>query len=547
MKILISKEILKKEVKSIKKTSNLKHTQIYQFLLESIGYKNENDYELNRKNIYNKNVLSSLSFEKLYSLEEKIKETFSEVKIIHFIEKAKKEKIKYYMDLKEGYTLSQELLFQPYLYEIENPKPYYFINKNFEIEEEKIYEYLDLVEKRFVKSNISEELYLKVLQKRSLTNDESKIIESFIELKRFQKDFESNNSEDFLVPLLYEYLFKKEEYGKYHFYRKIKERIKLEAKFVNSFIPEKNYLGEKNNEKASLYFPLLSQISKTEKDLLYVNSLLKNKGKNKSILLGADNSFFKNKLLISEKDNLYIRTGISSAGESFSEHILAQNVINNSGFIHFNFQGSHTTFFNMTSKMKAIDENENVYIFTWNNIEELNQQILKSFIYNKKKVVVLFPSFEKMEDEKKLYFSTILLEIINWLKDIKNENKENYIVSFYDTSSIPKKFNLLLEENIDNLNNNNYTVLLSDWALQQELPEDKDKLLKKFNKKILMSSYHFPTSFETFDIFNFDKRLKPLEFIYGEGNTFDTETIYTMPFNDYSVEETLIKIPIGYK
>lgn len=547
MKILISKEVLKKETKSIKKTSNLKHTQIYQFLLEVIGFKNEKEYESERTNPFNKSVLSSLSFPILYDLERKIKETFPEVKTIHFIEKAKKEKIKYYMNLKEGYTLSQELLFQPYIYELENPEPYYFIDKDYSIEKNKIYEYLDLIEKRFAKSNISEELYLKLINKQRLDNNESNIIESFIELKRYYKDYESNNSEDFLVPLLYKYLFKKEEFGKYYFYKKIKDRIILESKFANSFIPEKNYLGEKNTETNTLFFPSLSQKTKTDKDLLYINSLLKYKGKEKPILLGEDDSFFKNKLLISEKDNVYIRTGMSSAGSHFLEHILVQNSINKSGFIHFNFQGDNGTFFRMTSKIKAIDENENVYVFTWTNIEDLSQQILKSFIYNKKKVVLLFPPFEKMDDDRRLYFSNILCEIINWLKDIKNENKENYILSFYDTASIPNNFNLLLEKNITNLNNNNYTILLSDWTLQENLPEDKKLLLQKFNKKILMSSYDFPKSFETFDIFNFNKKLKPLEFIYGEGNIFDTKTIYTMPYNDYTVDEVVVKMPHEYK
>lgn len=547
MKILISKEILKKEAKSIKKTSNLKYTQIYQALLELMGFKNDKDYEDKKSNAFNGNVLSSLSFPSLYDLEKKIKETFSGVKKIHFIEKAKKEKIKYYMSLKEGYTLSQELLFQPYLYDLENPTPYYFIDEDYEIEEDKIYEYLDLLEKRFVKSNITEELYLKIINKSNLNKNEIKMLESFIELKRYHKDFVSNNSEDFLIPLLYKYLFKKEDFGKYYFYKKIKARIKLETNFINSLLSEKDHLGKRNNNKNTLFFPSVSQISKTDKDLLYVNSLFKYKGKDKPIFLGEDNSFFKNKLLISQNDNVYIRTGMSSAGENFSEHILAQHSINNSGFIHFNFQGDNLTFFKMTSKIKALNENDNVYIFNWNNIEELTNQILKSFVYNKKKVVVLFPSVEKMDDDSKLYFSNILYKIINWLKDIENKNKENYILSFYDTASIPKKFNLLLEENMDNLNKNNYTILLSDWALQDELPEDKKLLLKKFNKKILMKSYYFPKSFESFDIFNFNKVLEPLEFIYGEGDVFDTETIYKMPYNDYIIDEFTIRIPPEYK
>lgn len=547
MKVLISKEVLKKEAKSIKKTSNLKYTQIYQALLEIIGFKNDKDYEDERVNSFNKNVLSSLSFPSLYHLEEKIKNHFSDLKKIHFIEKAKKEKIKYYMSLKEGYTLSQELLLQPYLYNIENPKPYYFIDEDYEIEENKIYEYLDLLEKRFVKSNISEELYFKIINKSKLNNNEIKMLESFIELKRYHKDFASNNYEDFLIPLLYQYLFKKEDYGKYYFYKKIDERIKLENKFINSFLSENDYLGKKNNNKIPLILPSVYQISKRDKDLLYINSLFKHKGKDKSIFLGEDNSFFKNKLLISGEDNIYIRTGVSSAGESFSEHILAQHSINNSGFIHFNFQGDNSTFSKMTSKIKAMNENDNVYVFNWNNIEELTQQILKSFIYNKKKVVVLFPSMEKMSGDGKLYFSNILYKIINWLKDIENKNKENYILSFYDTDSISKKFNLLLEEHMDNLNKNNYTVLLSDWSLQDELPEDKKLLLKKFNKKILMKSYYFPKSFETFDIFNFNKDLKPLEFIYGEGDVFDIETIYNLPYNDYRIDEITIRIPPEYK
>lgn len=70
MKVLISKEVLKKEVKSIKKTSNLKYTQIYQTLLEMLGFENNENYENEKSKTFNKNVLSLLSFPSLYHLEE---------------------------------------------------------------------------------------------------------------------------------------------------------------------------------------------------------------------------------------------------------------------------------------------------------------------------------------------------------------------------------------------------------------------------------------------------------------------------------------------
>lgn len=547
MKIKIKKDTIKKEVKSIKKSSNLSHTQVYQMLLSILGFESIEEYEKTSKRTIYFKLLNELSFEELAQLEEKIKKQFNNVEKVYFIEKTRSVKNNYYFEMEEGLMLKDELLIQPYIYNLKTEyKAFYFIDENYYIRENRAYEYIDLLERRFKDSGISQNLYSRILNNAFVSDKETESLNKFIELKRFVNKTKANNAEDFLAPLLYEYLFNRDDFGIYYFYIEIKKRIDLEKKYMKNLVKQ-NAVEEHGLSHLVLDIPKLTKRSLSDDSLIKMNAIKKAKGNDTSIILGETGRFLKKTITISNKENLYIRTGTSSLGEYSLSELLFQHALNGSGFMHFNFMGDTSSYLKILSKVKCINSSESVYFFNENNIESLSKQMVKSFVYNKKKIVLTFPPLEKTEFNYGSYLIKKVCEIISWVNEFENKNKEPYVMSFYDTDYLGEKFNNLLVEKIDQLNENNISILIADWSLSYDLRNGKKSLIDKINKKILMKNYDFPKSLESFGVFDFKKEFDFSSFIYGEGTVFDEENVYKMSFFQDTPSEILLKLPLNYK
>jgi len=587
MKILISKDQLKKATKSIKKQTNQSHTMILTKLTQVLGFKDYNEYEqsfipksnnfidknisiLKRKiikgvsttknynipshlNQYDYKTLNEFNFEGLLILKEEILEKFeNKVTTIFFIDEMINKKKIFYKTKAAGYGLLEELKLFPYVNDLQKTElkqMNLLINEEYEINEDSVFVMVDIIAKKYKSSKLDTTQFEQLIKKETTQELSDFLLKNnLIEIKRYSESIvKNNNYEDFIAPLILKYVYRK-TITINEFKDLILERVNLELKYKDSFL---------FGERSKLSLPNIKvPIEKTETCLNSLNKIRENTSNEHPIFLGEkdqklSSDFGSSILKLSKnnyKENFYIRTGISSAGYEFTSTLLFQHAINDSGFMHFDFSGDNSQYVKLYSMVKFVNEKDHIHIFTEKTLCNITKEMVKSFIYNKKKVLFMMP------DQRYAPHHSIMMEsmdkfkeIRSWILEIKNKSKSNYILSFYETNELPLDFQKDLAKEISLFNKNNYSIILTDWSIYS-LKEEKKDLLKLFPHKVLMKSYEFPKSLEDFGIFDFKKDFDGLNFIYAYKDVYDLETVYKSSISEIPlVDELYLKLPNEYK
>jgi hypothetical protein len=556
---VVSKDTLKKEVKSIKKSnSNCNHTKILEIIVKELGFENYVEYDkaitIEGLEHYKYTALSSLSLIALNNLEYKIKKALEPLFIfrIYFIKKLIDNKINEYKKCSESYGLCQELALYPYIHKIMSFREE-LLDDEYNLNESMLNSFIEHIVVRYKTKDLSKKSFIDFLKNKHFNQDDLIMMDrnELFELKKYVlSPTKNNNYEDFILPFLYLILHENSQLSIDDFKIKIKERIKLEKHFYEkslsiSDVPEKTF------NIPSLYYEEKKSPSCNVKMLELINN---NKTKDKHIVLGYKEKatlFGNNKEVITLSndrmlENMYVRSGCGSGGSEFLTNLLFQYSLNGSGFINFDFIGDTSMYVRLLSHVKLSNSRDNVLYFNYKTIDLISIEMLRSFVYNKKKVHVFFPAIEKTSAEMCNEFALKVNRIIEMLNTIDNNREHPFLISMYDSSNLGDVFHETLNKNLFNLNLNNIALMLFDWN-PNKFSKQKESLLGQMENKIFMKTYH-KSGLYPFGIYNLKKELNAGEFIYSYNGVYNVNEIFKATYIDARMVDVVnLKIPNDFK
>jgi hypothetical protein len=543
-KILISKELLSKEVKKIKKISGINHTVIIEQVILGLGYTSYQEYVNTIKNKDNQKkdrslcCLSNLNIQELSEIQQQIIKKIKGIQLpeIPFIQKELNKKIDTYKNNGIGYFFYIDLYLYNTIYKFHDS----FIDINLTLNEEEIIKYILHVSTRYKNHKLTQNKFNYFLKNKECTKEELTLLKELdlYELTKFLKEKQiNNNSEDFILPLIYDFIYENNSID--NFIIKIKERIILENKYLKSLKID------------SISIPVLQHNKSEEQNI--PKEIFEYTNSSQPILLGIrkEERLFKNEtipltLKNSEiNENIYCEGSSGSGYSLFSMHYLSQLVLNNnSGYINFDLLGDPTQYFRNIEHLRNVRPNENLIYFTLNNIDTISKEMLKSFVINQKKVHIRVDFLAKSTKEYKNKVEKSILNLLEDLSEINNINNA-FFINLLNTNYFSEDFYIKLKNNILKLNKKNYSFIVTDWGLCS-INKARTELIDVLQHKILLRTedynafYYFGVNKEAYD-------LLAGEFVYFK-NKEPTEHIYKLPYmNVYSQQETYLTLPNEFK
>jgi hypothetical protein len=543
--VIVPKYIVSKEAKRIKKITSDKHTVILEKIITSLGYQDYeeyNKYSENKNNDLKKCInIHNLNIVDLKNIERKIMKKLNLISCfkIVFIQDIIDEKIEVYKKEKKGYLFSVELFLYPALNDLEIS----FIETNFIINETCLEKYILHIATRYKHHKLNEQIFKNILINKTPNHQEIELIEelNLYEIIKYTKENkENNNSEDFILQLIYNFIYIDNSLE--NVVEKIKKRILLEKKYLQEL---------KNDEIESFKVPILNS-NVTEEYL--PESIFKHTDINNPVLLGLNikKKFLKNEtkalcLNIKEiKENIYIQGSGGSGYSLFSYHFLSQIVLNNSsGFIHFDFLGDSNSFEKNSSYLKIVNKNDNLLYFNINNIESINEKMLRSFVLNNKKIHIEVPFLCKKEKKELIAIESKLIKIFENIKKINNHNSNTFFISLLNTNYFSNEFYVKLKNIICDLNNNNFSFLTTDWGLDS-ISKERTDFIDVFKHKLMAKSEE-DNAYYYFGINRNEYNLNVGQFIYINDKKL-IDTVFTTPYINVNCFDTFtLTLPIGFE
>lgn len=481
-KIFVPEAYIKKEAKIIKKISNIPYTKILDILISQFGFKHYNEYKdfINKKKSFDIKYIQELDIVKLNKINQQFIDIFLsldvKIKSIYFLKKIIIDKIDLFLELKKPYMLSTYLSIYPILFNLDIT----IIESDFSINEIGLKYFTSHLLNRYNNLNIENEDYNHIINKNYI-NTSTNLYKKINNEEHIEILFSLNNTKnikshaDFLINLIYLY------YNNEIFFDDILNSIK------NRLTEEQNFL--KNYYLSHVQIPIFNKHTNNINHPAILN--------NDKIYLGYLDS---KKIFKTNREFLYHKTneinntilfGQTGYGLNYSlNSILFNYIINNSGFILFDDCVDIATYNNIYNSA-TINNRYNEIIFINENII-ITKEMIKSFIINKRMVIISKDIYKDSNDNKKIYYSNFFKILSEAIKDLNKIINFPYAFAFQNGS--PNNLYEFIDSNtIDLINQKNINIIINEkYQFETEkilslLPKFQNILVYRLEKNKISS------------------------------------------------------------
>lgn len=478
MKIIINDSQLKRDTKAIKKKSNLKHTEVLDKLVTCYGYTDHDEYRLDKKASTQLVSLSSLDVFQLSKIQQKIESTFN-VDCETSITKEIAGRVENYRRCNMSFMASKEIAIYPIVNKLKTTfEGNSIINDRFFYSNESILLFCNLLMEKYNNSPLNKKDLISIFTTKSMSVNDKSIAKEYglYELIKYTRtESVNNNYEDFILPIIIDFFDKTEDLNPMA--EKIRSRIELERKYI--FEVTESYASP---DDVCLNFPILSTVHHEIGDF-NMSFLSKFKSMVSSYIVGFKSNMYcfasnlylheKHRSSFSKQDSCEISkselnqnvcfTGNVGSGISQARNILLlQAITNGSGFIAFIDDMQHYGY--LYSMIKGNDSNESICVYSIEQLNDITEKMIKSFVLNKKKVIIISSQAPLCFKEENEILNRFSVKLMTALSKIKNHHREPFIVAL---GFIVVNYDIVTSEvihsKIDLMNMNNHSVLMFDY------------------------------------------------------------------------------------
>lgn len=524
---LVDSKELKNEAKQIKKSNPenfISYTQILNVLITNLGFYNYSEYEqyIHKPNDKTTKTLDSLPIHTLKILQSKILGKLLmlgfEIEKIHFIQMAINIKIKTILEFK-AFSMRTYLYTLPHTLNLNGIS---CINTDTsEINEPGLTAILDMLLKKY-QDNQSEEL--KRFVNFCLFDGKINFFELYEimshahipDINRFEylkhknyrelyyalhnNELSINNKEGLLFLKLLS-LYKK-QITIDDIIEHIRIEVKNEIEFLNEFKLDNSMGDDSPNTKMSI--PTFEKESEynSNHNLLpnFISTIKNNTDDNNIFHLGKDspqNTLFKtmNHERLNKQEfmsNILLSGSIGSGVAEIHTLMLAQSLMNNKGFILFDFEGV----FNIAkilSMAKDFGKESDVLIFSSNHVNKILNLDINKLIKNNNIVLITFPSLEKSDDNTNFSNLNIIEKVLNKI-NVKSLGNYPYNISFarmmhYESEDYYTEAYDIIFKQILRINKLNINSFIRTEGIQNLTKTALDKILNAYKVQVIFKQW----------------------------------------------------------